>query len=89
MKITKVGKEVKKGFYKTSYKSAPVEGDTPKMKARYDIENSVTSGDDVYDIYDMFADLANAFNELKDGVENGPAMTKWEERQSLIKDILK
>ena len=86
MQIKKVGKEVKKGFYKATYMSAPIEGDTAKMKARYNIEQTVTS--DVYDIYDMFADLANAFNELKSGVVDGPAMKKWDERQEVIKTII-
>jgi hypothetical protein len=87
MKIEKVGKEVKKGYFKATYQSTPLEGNTPKMKARYDIEKNVIDGDS-YDIYDMFADLANAFNELRTGTENGPAMKKWDERQSLIKDII-
>jgi len=87
MKISKVGKEIKPGFYKSTFRSTPIEGDTPKMKIRYEIEQKISDED--YDIYDIVADLANAFNELKDGVTDGPAMVKWNERQSAIKEIIK
>ena len=86
MKITKVGKEKVPGMYLPYYISEPLSGDTDKMKKRYEIESKIS--DDVYDIYDMFADLANAFNELTTGVTDGPAITKWNERQLQITEIL-
>lgn len=86
MKFEKVGKEIKPGFYKSTFRSAPIEGDDIKMKNRYKIEQVVS--DETYDIYDMFADLANAFNEYKSGNVNGPANQKWDERQAQIKTIL-
>ena len=87
MRIEKFGKEVKKGLYKPYYKSVPSEGDNKKMKIRYNIEQQVCE-DDPYDIYDMFADLANAFNEYKNGNPNGPANQKWDNRQEIIKKII-
>ena len=89
MKIEKFGKEVKRGLYKPYYMSVPVEGDNTKMKLRYNIEQQIGEEDEAYDIYDMFADLANAFNEYKTGNVDGPANQKWDSRQSLIKDLIK
>ena len=88
MKIAKVGKEIKPGHYKAFYVSQPLEGDDKKMRSRYNIEQNILEGDAIYDIYDMFADLANAFNELKSGITDGPAMNKWDNRQAQIKSIL-
>lgn len=85
MKISRVGKQIAEGHYKSYYISTPIEGDSKKMVDRYNIEQLT---EDTYDIYDMFADLANAFNELKDGVQDGSAMKKWEERQGKIKEII-
>lgn len=85
MKIAKVGKEYSAGHYKAYYVSQPIEGDSKKMQNRFSIEQITP---DTYDIYDIVADLANAFNELKSGVTDGPAMKKWDERQGQIKDII-
>ena len=87
MKFEKVGKLVNDGLYRATIRSTPLEGNTNKMKNRYKLECDV-AGEDPYDIYDMFADLANAFNETLNGIENGPAITKWMERQDQIKTIL-
>lgn len=85
MKIAKVGKQYADNHFKAYYVSQPIEGDTKKMRDRYSIEQLT---EDTYDIYDIVADLANAFNELKSGVTDGPAMKKWDERQGQIKDII-
>lgn len=85
MKIAKVGKQYADNHFKAYYVSQPIEGDSKKMADRYKIEQIT---EDTYDIYDIVADLANAFNELKSGVTDGPAMKKWDERQGQIKDII-
>lgn len=85
MKIAKVGKQYADNHFKAYYVSQPIEGDSKKMRDRYSIEQLTP---DTYDIYDIVADLANAFNELKSGVTDGPAMKKWDERQGQIKDII-
>lgn len=86
MKIEKVGQEVKPGFFKSTYKSVPLVGDEKKMETRFKIENGIVDG--TYDIYDIVADLANAFNELKSGVVDGPYSKKWDDRQEIIKTII-
>lgn len=85
MKIAKVGKQYADNHFKAYYVSQPIEGDSKKMRDRYSIEQLTP---DTYDIYDIVADLANAFNELKSGVTDGPAMKKWDDRQGQIKDII-
>lgn len=88
MKIVKAGKEIQPNHYKAYYVSQPIEGDSKKMADRYKIEQITEDTGEAYDIYDLVADLANAFNELKSGVTDGPASKKWEERQEKIKSII-
>ena len=89
MKIQKVGKMVQEGLYVPQYKSVPSEGNTKKMKIRYNIEQRVS--EDIYDIYDIVADMANALNEiieLNTDLETGEKVSKWVERQGQIKKII-
>ncbi len=67
---------------------SPIESKGSKMHKRFLVEHK---NDEVanYDIYDMYADLANAFNDLLDGKSDTPAIKKYQTRQAKVLEALK
>ena len=95
--------QVDKYLSKKVFTEVPRSENSQKMKIRYNIEKQIGEQFDAYDIYDMYVDMANAFNSLikllptdllsKDGkeqetIEMIKPIEKFLFRQQVIKDII-